>query len=310
LKNNLNYIKISNMSDNSKADSTKINIVLLGDAGVGKTTFLTRFKTAEFTKEYKATNGVQKTEINVNTNKGPVTLVVQDVSGSEKYNRGAVDWKDVRATIIMFDVTNRQSYKSVEWWMNFHKCFVPEQEGVVRNYNPKDKKICILLGNKVDCKERKVKKSTIETYIKDNCLYYDYSAKSNYNFEWPFSSIIESVLGKDTMIADEEDDRGAEEEGICEECAYPLIDCEHLHKVCPSCTDREDTLEDYCIYCVFEGSSDFDNYSKILDDHLQLAVKAVELGKKSKTLPELKNKKDLSVEYLYKLFKTGFESKN
>jgi GTP-binding nuclear protein Ran len=45
--------------------------------------------------------------------------------------------------------------------------------------------IC-LCGNKVDCKDRKVRAKDIQFHRKKNLQYYDISAKSNYNFEKPF----------------------------------------------------------------------------------------------------------------------------
>ena len=44
----------------------------------------------------------------------------------------------------------------------------------------------VLVGNKVDVKERKVKAKQITFHRKKNLQYYDISAKSNYNFEKPF----------------------------------------------------------------------------------------------------------------------------
>ena len=44
----------------------------------------------------------------------------------------------------------------------------------------------MLVGNKVDVKERKVKARLITFHRKKNLQYFDISAKSNYNFEKPF----------------------------------------------------------------------------------------------------------------------------
>jgi GTP-binding nuclear protein Ran len=44
----------------------------------------------------------------------------------------------------------------------------------------------VLVGNKVDVKDRKVRAKQITFHRKKNLQYYDVSAKSNYNFEKPF----------------------------------------------------------------------------------------------------------------------------
>ncbi len=41
----------------------------------------------------------------------------------------------------------------------------------------------VLCGNKIDCKDRKVKPKEIQFHRKKLLQYYDISAKSNYNFE-------------------------------------------------------------------------------------------------------------------------------
>lgn len=73
----------------------------------------------------------------------------------------------------MFDVTSRISYKNVPNW---HR----DLERVC------EKIPMVLIGNKVDVKDRKVKAKNIQFHRKKNLAYYDVSAKSNYNFEKPF----------------------------------------------------------------------------------------------------------------------------
>lgn len=73
----------------------------------------------------------------------------------------------------MFDVTSRITYKNVPNW---HRDLVRVCENIP----------IVLVGNKVDVKDRKVKAKAITFHRKKNLQYYDISAKSNYNFEKPF----------------------------------------------------------------------------------------------------------------------------
>jgi hypothetical protein len=75
--------------------------------------------------------------------------------------------------IIMFDVTSRISYKSVPNW---HRDLTRVCENIP----------IVLVGNKVDMRDRKVKAKTITFHRRRNLSYFDLSAKSNYNFEKPF----------------------------------------------------------------------------------------------------------------------------
>jgi GTP-binding nuclear protein Ran len=78
-----------------------------------------------------------------------------------------------QCAIIMFDVTSRITYKNVPNW---HRDLVRVCENIP----------IVLVGNKVDVKDRKVKAKAITFHRKKNLQYYDISAKSNYNFEKPF----------------------------------------------------------------------------------------------------------------------------
>merc|ERR1711871_1315417 len=53
----------------------------------------------------------------------------------------------------------------------------------------------VLVGNKVDVKERKVKAKQITFHRKKNLQYYDISARSNYNFEKPFLWLARKLVG-------------------------------------------------------------------------------------------------------------------
>jgi len=164
----------------------KFKLVLVGDGGVGKTTFVKRHKTGEFEKRYIATMGVEVHPLSFHTNLGPVVFNVWDTAGQEKLG-GLRDGYYIggQAGIIMFDVTSRITYKSVPHW---HKDLVRVCENIP----------IVLVGNKVDVKDRKVKPKDIYFHRKKNLQYFDISAKSNYNFEKPFLYICRKLTGDGT----------------------------------------------------------------------------------------------------------------
>ncbi len=82
----------------------------------------------------------------------------------------------------MFDVTSRVTYKNVPNW---HRDLVRVCENIP----------IVLVGNKVDVKDRKVKAKAITFHRKKNLQYYDISAKSNYNFEKPFLYLARKLCG-------------------------------------------------------------------------------------------------------------------
>lgn len=150
-------------------------LILVGDGGTGKTTFVKRHLTGEFEKRYIATVGVDVHPLEFYTNRGKICFNCWDTAGQEKFG-GLRDGYYIQGNcaIIMFDVTSRNTYKNVPNWYR----------DIVR--------VCdssipiVLVGNKVDHPAREVKARMIDFHRKKHIQYYDISAKSNYNFEKPF----------------------------------------------------------------------------------------------------------------------------
>jgi len=162
-------------------------LILVGDGGVGKTTFVKRHLTGEFEKKYVATLGVEVHPLGFHTNYGPIVFNCWDTAGQEKFG-GLRDGYYIQgqAAIIMFDVTSRITYKNVPNW---HRDLVRVCENIP----------IVLVGNKVDVKDRKVKAKSITFHRKKNLQYYDISAKSNYNFEKPFLYLARKLLSQPNL---------------------------------------------------------------------------------------------------------------
>lgn len=58
----------------------------------------------------------------------------------------------------------------------------------------------VLVGNKVDVKDRKVKAKMITFHRKKNLQYYDISAKSNYQFEKPFVWLLRKLTQDNNLV--------------------------------------------------------------------------------------------------------------
>lgn len=82
----------------------------------------------------------------------------------------------------MFDVTSRITYKNVPKWYN-------DLTRILENVP------IVLVGNKVDQKDRKVKARQITFHRKRGLQYFDVSAKSNYQYEKPFLWILRKLVG-------------------------------------------------------------------------------------------------------------------
>jgi GTP-binding nuclear protein Ran len=177
-------------------------------AGAGKTTFVKRHLTGEFEKRYVATLGVEVHPLEFQTSRGAIVFNVWDTAGQEKVSarthtpalartnrvRACFQFGGLRdgyyiqgqCAIIMFDVTSRMTYKSVPNW---HRDLVRVCENIP----------IVLVGNKIDVKDRKVTARMITFHRKKNLQYYEVSAKSNYNFEKPFLWLARKLTGDPTL---------------------------------------------------------------------------------------------------------------
>ena len=171
----------------TKQDIPTFKVTVVGDGGVGKTTFLKRHLTGEFEKKYVATIGAEVRSLKFSTNLGSIKLNCWDTAGQEKFG-GLRDGYYIgsQAAMIMFDVTARITYTSVPLW---HKDLVRVCENIP----------IVLCGNKVDVKDRKVKPKDIVYHRRKNLQYYDVSAKSNYNFEKPFLYVLRRLTGDNNL---------------------------------------------------------------------------------------------------------------
>jgi GTP-binding nuclear protein Ran len=159
--------------------SNRFKIVLVGDAKVGKTTFINRHLTGNFQKDYVPTLGVDVHTIVLNSNYGNVIFDIWDIGQQglfDAYCSGS------NASILLFDVQNRESYNNLQKWNSAIKRVTGDIP-------------LIVCGNKVDLKDREVVPRQITFHRKNNAMYYDISAKSNYNYEKPFLHLARQLTG-------------------------------------------------------------------------------------------------------------------
>ena len=166
----------------------EFKLVVIGDGGVGKTTYVKRHLTGEFQKPYIPTRGAECNIIDFYTNHGKIRFHIWDTAGQEKFgNLRECYYIGAQCAIIMFDLTSRQTYKNVPKW---HKDLIKICENIP----------IVLVGNKADVKERKLKARQINFHRKRSLQYFDVSAKSNYQYEKPFLWLLKQLVGDPNLV--------------------------------------------------------------------------------------------------------------
>lgn len=131
---------------------TKVDykIIFIGNTGVGKTSIFRKFQTGEFSEGNISTIGVEKkTEemiINIDKNgkkeKINFNLIFYDTAGQEKFRAITKSYyKGSDGIILMYDITNRDSFETVGNWVESIKDSIG---------GGSDKYVVILIGNKLD----------------------------------------------------------------------------------------------------------------------------------------------------------------
>ena len=97
----------------------KIKIIVVGDSGVGKTNLINRFASDKFDTNSKSTIGVEFVYKTLKINKEIIKVEVWDTAGEERYRSITSSYyKGANGAIIVYDLTDEESFKNVESWMN------------------------------------------------------------------------------------------------------------------------------------------------------------------------------------------------
>ena len=89
-----------------------VKLLIVGDAGVGKTAFVKRLTQNFFEKNYIETIGVD-------AGKRVGRFEISDFAGQEKFQRiNAGDYAGANFVIVMCDFTSKHSLKSVSGWIS------------------------------------------------------------------------------------------------------------------------------------------------------------------------------------------------
>ena len=156
--------------DNTELTRRNFTVLLVGDCGVGKTSYINRQRTGEFGRNYIATTGYIENVFDFETTIGKISLNIVDTAGQDKFTDNTETIYDhADAAIVMLDVTSRQTRRNVSHWTR-----------ILRDNN--SNLPIILVCNKLDVHNIKVSRSSCMRCCHDLRLraYKEISVKSCY----------------------------------------------------------------------------------------------------------------------------------
>ncbi|TXT64138.1 MAG: Small GTP-binding domain protein [Promethearchaeota archaeon] len=165
----------------------KFKIVVCGDARVGKTSTILRFTDNAFTRTYLPTLGVNISEKAIKINNHLVQLVLWDIAGQSKFERMRVHfYQGMEATLLIFDLTNAESFEHIEDWHNDIKKNMLQQKPLIG----------ALIGNKSDLEDqREVSYNEASQFADELDLFYlETSALTGENVNQLFLKITREII--------------------------------------------------------------------------------------------------------------------
>lgn len=183
-------------SSSSSSYDHLFKIVLIGDAGVGKSSLLLRFTDDRFEDGHLSTIGVDLRVKFVDIDKPTpkrIKVTVWDTAGQERFRTLTASYfHKVQGLILVYDVTRRDTFDNLEMW-NQEIDVNTDGSPVVR----------ILVGNKVDeaAGGRQVSKREGEQWAQQHSmLFVESSAKTRTGVSQVFMECIHQILDNQLLV--------------------------------------------------------------------------------------------------------------
>jgi len=176
-------------------------LLLIGDSGVGKSCLLLRFADDTYNENYISTIGVDFKIRTVELDGKTVKLQIWDTAGQERFRTITSSYyRGAHGIIIVYDVTNNESFGNVEQWLQEIERYAAENV---------DK---LLVGNKCDLKTKKVVNYEVgEQFAKSFAMkFVETSAKESTNVEEAFLEMAKQIKSKveDSCVNNSTNDDG------------------------------------------------------------------------------------------------------
>ena len=159
-----------------------IQILLLGDSSVGKTSLLMRYINNEFKENMISTIGMDIHKKKIKISNKDVLLHLVDITGQERFKSVAKNYyRDVDGIIFIFDVTNKDSFIHIKDWIKDAQTYDTDFD-------------YIIVGNKIDLNEIiEVNEENVKSTYK-NAQYIETSSKIGTGINEAFEEITKLIL--------------------------------------------------------------------------------------------------------------------
>ena len=164
---------------------SKIQLIVVGESCVGKTSLLYKYSQGYFTQEHLATVGIEFFTKVEKINGRKIRVKIWDTAGQELYKSITKNfYRNSDGVIIVYDVTDRESFEKVQDWVQ-----------TISEYTDTEKKIQkVLVANKVDLTRKVTKEEGMKLAEKYNIPFFEASAKLDIGIKDFMTKILTDVL--------------------------------------------------------------------------------------------------------------------
>ena len=175
---NINDLKVEILPEDHSNFDLSFKIIIIGDAGVGKTCLTKQAIKNVFDENYNATVGFDFVSFHVKIDDKNINLQIWDTCGQEVYRSLITSFfKEASLAMIVYSIDKRESFINLSaWTKDVHLLSSPDIK-------------LFLIGNKTDLENyREVKLEEAKKYAEENGFNYvnETSAKNGFNAKLVF----------------------------------------------------------------------------------------------------------------------------
>ena len=166
-------------------------ILLIGDAGVGKSSILLRFTDDAFEEHLASTIGVDFKVKTVQLGGKTVKLTIWDTAGQERFRTLTSSYyRGCHGIILVFDVNERSSFDNLKQWLD-----------ELELYSTTAHSSKLLVGNKIDLEDRQVTEQEATDFARQQAMMYlECSARTRVGIRQAFEEVVLKILDTPALL--------------------------------------------------------------------------------------------------------------
>ena len=159
-------------------------VILAGDHQSGKTSFMLKWNDPNHDHNVQPTIGTELKCHTVEVNGVKYKVQLWDTAGQEAYHSiTAPYFRSCKGVFLVFDITNRQSFESLDYWLK------------MIDENTSEKPVIVIIANKIDLPNRQVEDEEIAKFAENgNYPFFTTSALTGENIENAANCMIYEII--------------------------------------------------------------------------------------------------------------------